>query len=85
MGLFSRKEPASGSGRRSTQRSSVSSDAQVDELRASGSQVEVIVPGNDADYMLGASAMDLSARLPAAQTGYDQGKRIAGQIAALWR
>lgn len=58
--------------------------AQVDELRASGSRVAVIVPGSDADYMLGASAMDLSARLPAAQAGYDQGKHLAGQIAAFW-
>ncbi|MGB3290062.1 MAG: SPOR domain-containing protein [Burkholderiaceae bacterium] len=33
MGLFSRKEPASGTGRRSSSRSSLSSEAQANELR----------------------------------------------------
>lgn len=33
MGLFSRKEPASGTGRRSASRSSLSSEAQANELR----------------------------------------------------
>src|SRR5690606_12354716 len=33
MGLFSRKEPASGTGRRAASRSSLSSEAQANELR----------------------------------------------------
>lgn len=59
--------------------------AQIAELRAHGSRVTVIVPPDDAAFMLGASAMDPAARLPAARAGYEQGRALAGEIADLWR
>ncbi len=58
---------------------------QVDELRAGGSRVETIVPGDDAEHMFGANAMDPSLRPPAARAGYDQGRALAGPLSELWR
>lgn len=45
-------------------------EAQVEELRAGGSRVEVIGPDSDPGHMFGANAMDLSLRPAAAQAGY---------------
>ncbi|MFI5084883.1 MAG: patatin-like phospholipase family protein [Actinomycetales bacterium] len=59
--------------------------AQVDELRASGSRVETIMPDSDSEHMFGANAMDLSLRPHAARAGYDQGRVLAGQLAEFWR
>jgi NTE family protein len=59
--------------------------AQVEELRASGSRVEVIGPGSDADHLFGTNAMDLSLRPAAARVGHDQGRAMAEQIAEFWR
>ncbi|MGN6240319.1 MAG: patatin-like phospholipase family protein [Cellulosimicrobium cellulans] len=58
---------------------------QVDELRARGSEVEVIVPGPDADHLFGPQAMDLSLRPAAAEAGYERGAALAEHVAALWR
>ncbi|MDQ0799714.1 patatin-like phospholipase family protein [Arthrobacter sp. SLBN-112] len=58
--------------------------AQVDELRAGGSVVEAIFPDSDSEHMFGANAMDLSLRPAAAQAGYNQGKALAGRLAAFW-
>lgn len=58
---------------------------QVAELRASGSAVETVVPGDGAERMLGATAMDLSLRAEAAQAGFDQGRVLAESLAEWWR
>lgn len=56
--------------------------AQVEELRARGSSVEIIIPDNDSQNAIGIGMhlMDLSTRRPAAQAGYNQGKALAGRI-----
>ncbi len=59
--------------------------AQVEELQAGGSRVEVIGPDSDAEHMFGPNAMDLSLRPAAAQTGYNQGKALAGPLAEFWQ
>lgn len=59
--------------------------AQVDELRASGSKVETIVPASNSEHMFGANAMDGSLRPPAARAGYQQGTALAEQLAEFWR
>lgn len=59
--------------------------AQVEELRAGGSRVEVIVPGSGAEHMFGANAMDLSLRPAAAKAGYNQGKALAGGLTEFWQ
>lgn len=58
---------------------------QVDELRAGGSRVETILPDSAALEAFGSDMMRLSARLPAARAGYDQGKAVAGPLAEFWR
>ena len=59
--------------------------AQVDELRAGGSQVETIVPEGDAEHLFGADAMDPSLRAPAARAGFDQGRALAEPLDEFWR
>ena len=59
-------------------------DAQVDELRAGGSPVEIIGPEERASRLVGANAMDHSLRAGAARAGYDQGLRLADRLAAFW-
>ena len=59
--------------------------AQVDELRTRGSRVETIFPNGDARTAFGDNMMDLSARPPAAQAGYNQGKALAEQLTEFWR
>ena len=58
--------------------------AQAEELRARGSVVEMVFPDNDSEHMFGANAMDLSLRPAAAHAGYNQGKALAGRLAAFW-
>ena len=58
---------------------------QLDELRTAGSRVETIFPDNDSEHMFGANAMDPSLRPYAARAGYNQGRAVAEQLAALWR
>jgi len=59
--------------------------AQVDELRARGSQVETILPDSDSRNAFGSNLMDLSTRPPAARAGRDQGRALAEQLTELWR
>lgn len=59
-------------------------DAQVAELRASGSHVEMIVPGVEFDHLFGANAMDFSLRPAAAEAGFERGTRFAAEHPAFW-
>jgi NTE family protein len=59
--------------------------AQVDELRAGGSRVEVVLPDGDALAAFGDNLMDPSTRAPAARAGHAQGRALAGPLAELWR
>jgi NTE family protein len=59
--------------------------AQVDELRAGGSNVETIFPDGNSIVAFGVDMMDLSTRPPAARAGYDQGRTVAGQLTGFWR
>jgi NTE family protein len=58
---------------------------QLDELRAAGSRVEVIVPDSDAEHLFGANAMDPTLRPAAARAGYDQGRALAEPLSEFWR
>ena len=58
--------------------------AQVEELRTGGSAVETIIPRSSAEHLFGAQAMDLSLRPAAALAGHEQGRALAGQLAAFW-
>lgn len=58
--------------------------AQVDDLRASGSRVEPIVPGNGSAHMFGANAMDPTLRPLAARAGYAQGRELAERLRPFW-
>jgi NTE family protein len=59
--------------------------AQVDELRARGSRVEIILPDSDSRNAFGVNLMDPSTRPPAARAGYNQGRALAGQLTEFWR
>jgi len=58
---------------------------QVDELRAQGSRVEVVVPDDRDEHLFGAHAMNPSLRPAAARAGYEQGRALADRLAAFWR
>jgi NTE family protein len=59
--------------------------AQVDELRARGSNVETIFPDGNSLNAFGVNMMDLSTRPPAARAGYNQGRALAEQLTEFWR
>jgi hypothetical protein len=59
--------------------------AQVEELRARGSNVESIFPDSYSLNAFGDNMMDLSARPPAARAGYNQGRALAEQLIEFWR
>lgn len=59
--------------------------AHVDELRARGSKVETIFPDSNSRDAFGVNMMDVSARPPSAQAGYNQGKALAARLAGFWR
>lgn len=59
-------------------------EAQVEELRAHGSRVETVFPDSSSGH-IGATAMDLSLRPIAAQSGYDQGRSLVERLAIFWR
>src|SRR5580693_7038176 len=59
--------------------------AQIDELRAGGSNVETIFPDGNSLTAFGVNMMDPSTRPPAARAGYDQGEALAGQLTEFWR
>jgi NTE family protein len=58
--------------------------AQVEELRAGGSRVEMVFPDSDSEYLFGGNAMDLSQRPAAARAGYDRGGALAEQLGGFW-
>ncbi|GAA0413352.1 patatin-like phospholipase family protein [Leifsonia naganoensis] len=58
--------------------------AQVDELRAGGSEVETVFPDAAALAAFGDNMMDLSTRVPAARAGADQGRALAERLTAFW-
>jgi NTE family protein len=57
--------------------------AQVDELRAAGSDVETVFPEDE--HLFGANAMDPSLRTPAARAGREQGRGLAERLTRFWR
>ena len=59
--------------------------AQAGELRAGGSNVELIFPDSDALTAFGTNMMNPSARPPAARAGYHQGQTLAGPLTTFWR
>jgi NTE family protein len=59
--------------------------AQVDELRAGGSEVETILPDADSLAAFGTNLMDLSTRPPAARAGFAQGRAEAARLVEFWR
>ncbi|GAB19505.1 hypothetical protein GOEFS_088_00160 [Gordonia effusa NBRC 100432] len=58
--------------------------AQIDDLRAGGSDVETISPTSSAEHMFGMNAMDVSLRPTAAQAGYDQAVALVGRVGEFW-
>jgi len=60
-------------------------ESQVEALRSSGSQVHTAFPDSASEYMFGVNAMDLSLRPRAAQTGYEQGLSLAGDLETFWK
>jgi NTE family protein len=59
--------------------------AQIEELRAGGSDVQVLIPGNGSAHMFGPNAMDGSLRPAAARVGYEQGVALADRISGSWQ
>ncbi|GIG22491.1 patatin [Cellulomonas chitinilytica] len=57
---------------------------QVDELRASGSTVETILPDARSLAAFGDNMMDPTTRPPAARAGHDQGRALAGALSDFW-
>ncbi|GGF34402.1 patatin-like phospholipase family protein [Subtercola lobariae] len=57
---------------------------QLDELRASGSAVETVVPDDVAVEAFGGNMMNLAARAPAARAGFSQGRARAAELADFW-
>jgi len=57
---------------------------QVEELRQSGSAVEVLIPDPDSDDLWGANAMDLARRPLAARAGYRLGRRNGARLTEFW-
>ncbi|GAC68384.1 patatin-like phospholipase family protein [Gordonia soli] len=58
--------------------------AQVEELRATGARVEIVVPDAESECMFGANAMDLSLRPAAARAGRTHGRALAGRLGEFW-
>lgn len=58
--------------------------AQVEELEAGGSRVEVVVPDGEHEHLFGANAMDLALRPAAARVGVEQGQAVAGHLTPFW-
>ncbi|MFD1714882.1 patatin-like phospholipase family protein [Amnibacterium flavum] len=58
---------------------------QLEELRAGGSRVETILPDGASLAAFGDNMTALSARIPAARAGYEQGRAAAGRIGEFWQ
>ena len=59
--------------------------AQADQLRASGSKIQIIVPDAAAEAYVGVNAMNQSLRPTAAREGFRQGREQVGEIREFWR
>lgn len=59
--------------------------AQADQLRASGSKIQIIVPDAAAEAYVGVNAMNQSLRSTAAREGFRQGREQVGEIREFWR
>lgn len=60
-------------------------DDELEEVRASGSAVELIAPSEQFSSALGMNPMDFTKRREAAELGFVQGKAEAPRIGAFWR
>jgi NTE family protein len=58
--------------------------AELDVVRASGGEVDVISPGDEFAQTIGANVMDVALRFPAAELGLRQGAREAARIREFW-
>ena len=58
---------------------------QVEQLRATGSEVETVVPDSASVAAFGDNMMDYSTRAPSAQAGFDQGRSLAAGLSTFWR
>lgn len=59
-------------------------EREIEDVRTSGSVVDVIAPDEDFAARLGANLMDFSRRREAAEIGFAQGKSEAERIRAFW-
>ena len=59
-------------------------DAEVAELRATGSAVEVVLPDAAALEAFGPNLMDSAFRAPAAEAGLRQGREAARRVREAW-
>jgi len=59
-------------------------DTQVEELRAAGSRVEVVLPDEAAEPAMGLHAMNPALRPVAARAGHAQGIALAPRLAERW-
>lgn len=59
--------------------------AEIDTLRSSGSDVEVVRPGGEFARTIGVNLMDVTLRLPAAEPGLRQGAADAERIRQFWQ
>lgn len=57
---------------------------QVEALRAAGSRVEILVPGDDLAPLFGANAMDVAQRAVVARAGWELGRAQAETLASFW-
>ena len=57
--------------------------SQVEGLRKQGSHVEVITPDADSRSAMGTNQMDPATRIPAARSGFAQGKQEAIRVTFL--
>jgi NTE family protein len=57
---------------------------ELEEVRASGSKVELITPDEEFAQRFGVNLMDFSGRAGAAEMGFEQGKAEAARIAGFW-
>lgn len=60
-------------------------DAEIEELRAAGSTVELILPDAQAQEAFGPNLMDPARREPAAEAGLRQGAEVSARLASLWQ
>jgi NTE family protein len=60
-------------------------EAEIQELRDSGAEVEIVRPDDAAIAAFGPNLLDASRRGPAGEAGLAQGQSEAGRLAAFWQ